>query len=135
MLIISSSSVNATNVAYVFHFYAASHSVGSFGNRITSAINSGNAVFISEWGTTSASGSGNPDDSATQQWISFMEQNKISNCNWSMRQYTSTLNNSNEESSILFPGYRSNDLNSIKHSFISFNLLYVSSILCFAISK
>jgi endoglucanase len=93
--------VNATNVAYVFHFYAASHSVGSFGNRITSAINSGNAVFISEWGTTSASGSGNPDASATQQWISFMEQNKISNCNWSMRQYTSTLNNSNEESAIL----------------------------------
>jgi endoglucanase len=93
--------VNATNVAYVFHFYAASHSVGTYGSRITSAINSGNAVFISEWGTTSASGSGNPDASATQQWINFMEQNKISNCNWSMRQYTSTLNNKNEESAIL----------------------------------
>lgn len=93
--------VNLTNVAYVLHFYAASHGVGTYGSRATTAMNNGHAVFISEWGTTSASGSGNPDESATQQWINFMEQNKISNCNWSMRQYTSTLNNSNEESAIL----------------------------------
>ncbi len=93
--------VNATNVAYVFHFYAGSHSVGSYSNRITAAKNAGHAVFISEWGTTSASGNGSPDVSATNSWINFMETNRISNCNWSLRQYTSTIDGSSEESALL----------------------------------
>lgn len=92
--------VTATNVAYVFHFYAGGHPVGTHGSKLTSAINSGNAVFISEWGTTTPDGKGAPNASNTADWISFMETNKISNCNWSLRQYTSTVDDSNEGSAI-----------------------------------
>jgi endoglucanase len=35
------STVNQPNVAYVFHFYAGSHSVGSYGGRVTQALNAG----------------------------------------------------------------------------------------------
>ena len=78
--------VNGTNVGYVFHFYAGTHKVGSFGSKITQAKSSGSPVFITEWGTVNADGAGSADQGATNDWISFMEQNKISNCNWSLRQ-------------------------------------------------
>lgn len=92
--------IKATNVAYVFHFYAATHTVDTFGSKLTAAMNSGNAVFISEWGTTSANGNGAPNESNSAQWISFMETNKISNCNWSFRQYTSSVDNKSEQSAM-----------------------------------
>lgn len=77
------------NVGYVFHFYAATHSVSSYGSRVTGALSSGYPVFITEWGTTSADGSTTVSESATNEWISLMEQYKVSNCNWSLRNYTS----------------------------------------------
>lgn len=92
--------VNGTNVGYVLHFYAATHSASQYGGKATSAKSSGSPVFITEWGTTNADGSGTPNSSATQEWITLMENNKISNCNWSLRQTTSTLNNSSETSAI-----------------------------------
>ncbi|WP_294958328.1 cellulase family glycosylhydrolase [uncultured Fibrobacter sp.] len=82
--------VNGTNVGYVFHFYAGTHKVGSFGSKITQAKSSGSPVFITEWGTVEASGAGNADQGATSDWMNFMEQNKISNCNWSLRQTNGT---------------------------------------------
>lgn len=92
--------VNATNIAYVFHFYAGTHFKSQFGSRLTAAINSGNAVFVSEWGTTAASGDGSPNASSSEEWLSFMEENKISNCNWSFRQFKSSVDNSSEQSAI-----------------------------------
>ena len=77
--------VNKDNVAYVFHFYAGSHSVNGYSGNVTSCMNGGNAVFISEWGTTDANGSGSVNASESNNWISFMERNRISNCNWSLR--------------------------------------------------
>ncbi|MCQ2060821.1 MAG: cellulase family glycosylhydrolase [Fibrobacter sp.] len=77
--------VNATNIAYVLHFYAGSHGVGTYGQRATAAMNAGNAVFISEWGTTNADGKGDADEGSTKDWLTFMNNNKISNCNWSFR--------------------------------------------------
>lgn len=78
--------VSGTNVGYVFHFYAGSHSTGTFGSRITQAKSSGSPVFITEWGTVNADGAGSANEGATNSWLEFMEQNKISNCNWSLRQ-------------------------------------------------
>lgn len=95
--------VSGTNIAYVLHFYAGTHSVSTYGTRATAAMNSGNAVFISEWGTTSADGKGTANESATNEWLTFMDQNNISNCNWSLRQYRSTVDNS-EEGSAIFDG-------------------------------
>lgn len=96
--------VNASNIAYVLHFYAATHPVGIYGAKATQAMSSGYPVFISEWGTTDADGSGAVDASASQAWIEFMEQNKISNCNWSVRQEVNTLNPDKNEASALFNG-------------------------------
>jgi len=79
--------VNQTNVAYVLHFYAASHSLGSFKSRIESCMDK-NAVFISEWGVTAADGSGAVNTSAASEWTSYMDSKRISNCNWSLRHST-----------------------------------------------
>lgn len=92
--------VTATNVAYVFHFYAGTHTVGTFRSRITAAKNAGNAVFISEWGTTAANGKGSANESNTNDWFTFMEANHLSNCNWSLRQETNPIDNTTEGSAI-----------------------------------
>lgn len=96
---VNGSTVSKTNVAYVFHFYAGSHSVNEFGSRITSTLNAGNPVFISEWGTTNADGNGSPNSGESQNWFTFMETNKISSCNWSIR-HAKNDDGSNEASAM-----------------------------------
>lgn len=92
--------VTATNVAYVFHFYAGTHTVGTYRSRITAAKNAGYAVFVSEWGTTAANGKGSANESNTNDWFTFMEANHLSNCNWSLRQETNPIDNTTEGSAI-----------------------------------
>ena len=77
--------VTATNSAYVFHFYAHEHPLKDFQGRINDCLNGGNAVFISEWGTTAADGKTNVNATNTNQWTSYMDQKMISSCNWSYR--------------------------------------------------
>jgi len=98
--------IASTNIAYVLHFYASSHSKGTFGGNITNALNAGYPVFISEWGTTNADGDGEPNASATNEWTQFMDQNNIPNCNWSLRQQTSDVDKKSEKSAI-FAGDKS----------------------------
>lgn len=92
--------VNATNIAYVLHFYAVTHPLSSFQSRITSTLNKGYPVFISEWGTTEANGAGTV--SSASDWMKFMDDYKISNCNWSYR-HAIGLDNK-KESSAMFDG-------------------------------
>ncbi len=96
--------VNQTNVGYVFHFYAATHSKNSFAGNIERCRSQGNAVFITEWGTTTADGKGAASESATNDWTSYMETNKLSNCNWSIRNEVSTIGEKSTEGSALFAG-------------------------------
>ena len=98
--------INSPNIAYVLHFYAASHSKGSYGGNVSSALNAGYPVFISEWGTTNADGDGNPSEGASNEWTTFMDQNNIPNCNWSLRQQTSDVDQKSEKSAI-FAGTKS----------------------------
>ena len=98
--------IASTNIAYVLHFYAATHSQGSYGGYVSSALSAGYPVFISEWGTTNADGNGDPNSSATSAWTSFMDQNNIPNCNWSLRQQTSDVDQKSEKSAI-FAGEKS----------------------------
>ena len=95
---------NKGNVGYVFHFYAGTHSVGQYGGAVTSCKNNGNAVFITEWGTTTADGKSDANTSASSEWTSFMESNKISNCNWSLRQKVTKIGNASDEGSAMFAG-------------------------------
>lgn len=69
------------NLAYVLHFYAGSH---TFRDRLATTMNNGYAVFVSEWGTTDASGNGGYNESSSSAWLTEMDRLGISNCNWSL---------------------------------------------------
>eukprot|EP00928_Gymnodinium_smaydae_P078527 TRINITY_DN6261_c0_g1_i1.p1 TRINITY_DN6261_c0_g1~~TRINITY_DN6261_c0_g1_i1.p1 ORF type:complete len:416 (+),score=59.85 TRINITY_DN6261_c0_g1_i1:71-1249(+) len=75
--------VRGDNLAYVFHFYAASHGEW-LRSRVRQAMGRGKAVFASEWGTCEASGNGALSPSETQAWLNFMAQHKISHANWAL---------------------------------------------------
>ncbi len=48
------------NIMYSLHFYAGTHKA-DLRNKAKKAINAGLALFVTEWGTTDASGNGNVD--------------------------------------------------------------------------
>ena len=72
-----------SNIAYALHFYAASHKQ-SLRNKATTALNNGIALFATEWGTCDYTAQGDIDYTETNTWCSFMDQNMISWCNWSI---------------------------------------------------
>ena len=73
------------NFGCTLHFYAATHQTGNGGynDRAAQAMSNGVPVFATEWGTVSADGNGSPNQSASQAWISWMNQNNVSWANWS----------------------------------------------------
>lgn len=72
-----------SNVAYTYHFYAATHKQ-AIRDKGKSALDKGVALFATEWGTTEASGSGSVDLGETDTWLKFLEDNQISWCNWTV---------------------------------------------------
>jgi endoglucanase len=96
------------NIAYTMHFYAGTHTMTNgttctatqCSNSMT-ALNGGAAVFVSEWGTTSADGGGNPNATSTNNWTAWMDANKVSSCNWSASNLseTSSMFNANASAS------------------------------------
>ena len=73
------------NFGCTLHFYAATHQAGNGGynDRAAQAMSAGVPVFATEWGTVSADGNGSPNQSASQAWINWMNQNNVSWANWS----------------------------------------------------
>jgi endoglucanase len=68
------------NVMYTFHFYAASH-----GQAYLDMLNNASnvlPVFVTEFGSQTASGDGSNNFTRTQQYIDLMRTKKISWCNW-----------------------------------------------------
>ncbi len=84
------------NIAYSLHFYAGTHKQ-SLRNIATTALNKGIALFVTEFGTCDASGNGNFDPAETQIWWQFLDENKISWCNWSVA-------DKDETASVIKPG-------------------------------
>ena len=70
-----------SNVAYAVHYYAAKH---DFRTQTKSAMDKGIAVFISEYGTVDYNGQGDPSVKGSQDWWTFLDENNIGNCNWSL---------------------------------------------------
>lgn len=77
---------NAHNVMYTYHFYAGTH----YGDRRDHlrTVASEVPVFVSEWGTVSASGGGGVDQGSADAWLSILDGNNnggvtISSANWS----------------------------------------------------
>ncbi len=75
--------INDENVAYTLHYYAATHNE-SLRDLALSALNNDIALFVTEYGTTEASGDGSIDANESQRWWSFLDTHKISSCNWSI---------------------------------------------------
>ncbi|HLP17593.1 MAG TPA: cellulase family glycosylhydrolase [Bacteroidota bacterium] len=78
-----------SNIAYTLHFYAATHKQ-SLRNKAAVALAKGAALFVSEFGTTEASGTGKIDSAETELWMKFMNDNQLSWCNWSVADLSET---------------------------------------------
>ncbi|MER5630565.1 cellulase family glycosylhydrolase [Streptomyces nitrosporeus] len=72
--------VNATNIMYAFHFYAASHkdNYRAAVSRAASQL----PLFVSEFGTVSATGDGAVDRASTTAWLDLLDRLKIGYANW-----------------------------------------------------
>ncbi|GAA2941540.1 cellulase family glycosylhydrolase [Streptomyces enissocaesilis] len=87
--------VNATNIMYAFHFYAASHrdSYRAAVSRAASQL----PLFVTEFGTVSYTGGGAVDRASTTAWLDLLDQLKIGYANW-------TYSDANEGSAAFKPG-------------------------------
>jgi hypothetical protein len=86
----------AKNVMYTFHFYASTHGQ-NYRDKISTALSKGLPIFVTEWGSTDASGDGASNWTETQTWLNFLALNKISWVNWSYCDKP-------ENSAVLIPG-------------------------------
>ena len=80
-----------SNIAYTLHFYTVYHHQW-LRDRAQAAIDSGIALFVTEWGSIGYS----IVDTEAQDWMAWCFLNKISHCNWA-------VNDKEEEWSILIP--------------------------------
>ncbi|GAA1337606.1 glycoside hydrolase family 5 protein [Saccharothrix algeriensis] len=72
--------VNATNLMYTFHFYAADH--GDDYLEVLSKVSDQLPVFVTEFGTQEASGDGPNNFDRAQKYLDLMKSKKISWVNW-----------------------------------------------------
>lgn len=79
----ASDPITDPNVAYTLHFYAGTHKQ-SLRDEAMKALAKNVALFVTEYGTSEASGDGTFDKAETNTWFTFLDQNKISSCNWSL---------------------------------------------------
>jgi len=84
------------NIMYTLHFYAGTHGAELRG-KCEKALDAGAAVFVSEWGTSAADGSGGTFLKQSDEWMDFLDRHDLSWCNWS-------LCDKNESSAALLPG-------------------------------
>ncbi|MBD5133139.1 MAG: cellulase family glycosylhydrolase [Clostridiales bacterium] len=71
------------NLMYTLHFYAGTHGA-QLRQRIDDALAKGLPVFVSEWGTSRADGSGGVFLEESKAWLDFLDARGISWCNWSL---------------------------------------------------
>lgn len=88
--------LQGTNIAYTLHFYAGTHGQG-LRDKAQTALNNGIPLFVTEWGSVSASGDGAVAEAETAAWMDFLKARGISHANWA-------LNDKSEGASALVPG-------------------------------
>jgi len=71
------------NILYAMHFYAGTHET-SLRDKTNYALNKGAAIFVSEWGTSSSTGSDGVFLKESIEWLEYLDSNKISWVNWSL---------------------------------------------------
>lgn len=84
------------NILYTLHFYAGTHGE-ALRDKCRTALAKGAAIFVSEWGTSAADGSGGVFPKESDEWLRFLDEHRLSWCNWS-------LGDRDETSAALKPG-------------------------------
>ncbi|GAA2504872.1 cellulase family glycosylhydrolase [Streptomyces gobitricini] len=87
--------VNATNIMYAFHFYAASHK-DNYRATVSRAATK-LPLFVTEFGTVTYTGGGAVDRASSVAWLDLLDQLKIGYANW-------TYSDANEGSAAFKPG-------------------------------
>ncbi|MFI7024079.1 cellulase family glycosylhydrolase [Micromonospora sp. NPDC049900] len=87
--------VNASNVMYAFHFYAASHRDNYRAEVERAAARL--PLFVTEFGTVDYTGDGAADLASSTQWLDLLDRLKIGYANW-------TFSDKAEGSAALRPG-------------------------------
>ena len=88
--------LHTENIMYVLHFYAATHA-GGLREELTTALDKGLPVFVSECGISEANGNGTLDFSSAADWFALLNEKKISYAVWNF--------SDKEESSAFFSYY------------------------------
>jgi endoglucanase len=92
----SADPIKDENLAYTLHFYASTHK-DDLRTKAKTALNKGVALMVTEYGTCEATGDGVIDSLQLRKWYAFMDEHKLSHCNWS-------ISDKNESASIFLPG-------------------------------
>ncbi|MGK5440561.1 cellulase family glycosylhydrolase [Micromonospora sp. URMC 105] len=87
--------VNAGNIMYAFHFYAASHK-DSYRAEVERAA-ARLPLFVTEFGTVTYTGGGAVDAASSTAWLNLLDRLKISYANW-------TYSDADEGSAAFRPG-------------------------------
>ncbi len=96
------------NIMYTVHFYAATHKK-HLRDRADYALKKGIPVFISECASMEATGDGPIDHTSWQEWLVWMEANKLSWVTWSVSGKDETCSMVKDVTSPL-TGWTENDL-------------------------
>jgi len=98
------STAASKNVAFTFHFYADTHFTGGPIQTSANSARNNYAVFATEWGTVKAEGYGSVNTSSSNNWTTWMDDNKISNCMWNVSDIEETINGTKYSIGIFTPG-------------------------------
>jgi endoglucanase len=83
-----STKINDDNIAYVLHFYAATHALPTFRPKMNLILDEKLPIFVSEWGTTVSDGGqgdiSSHDAKSSDAWMAHLDQNKISSAAWNV---------------------------------------------------
>jgi len=85
--------IQEKNIMYSLHFYAGTHGQ-ELRDKAQKAVDKGLALFVTECGTSQATGGGGVFEDKFLEWLSFLKKNHISWVNWS-------LTNKGEDSGLL----------------------------------
>ncbi|SFZ91524.1 endoglucanase [Flaviramulus basaltis] len=75
--------INDANIAYTLHYYAATHKQ-ELRDIAIQALNNDITLFVTEFGTTQASGDVEINEAESKLWWDFLDEHNISWCNWSI---------------------------------------------------
>ena len=81
--IVSKNPINGNNIMYALHFYAGTHKE-NLRDKLQIALDNNLPIFVSEWGTSDASGNGGFFEESSREWLNFLDAHNISWIVWSL---------------------------------------------------